>query len=205
MRKRKNNKINRFRNLAILSFLWIIVISLPIQIALAKSQYPLPQAFFILGGDPAREDFVAKLAPWYPSFDIWISSGPNPQKTKQIFTSAGVPEKLLHIDSSASDTVSNFTSLVGEFKKNHLRHLYLVTSDYHMARAIAIGTIILGSEGIAFTPLSVPSHERDESLVAIARDISRALLWFLLRRSPYMFLILAIWWVSAEIIHRLNQ
>lgn len=151
----------------------------------AFKQAPQPQAFFILGGDFRREEVVAELAKWYPSLEIWVSSGPNTQKTKELFQMAGVPPRLLHIDARAIDTVTNFTSLVADFKKKHIQHLYLVTSDYHMPRAIAIGIIVLGSQGIVFTPLSVHSEQPSESWLRILRDIGRAFLWLFTGDTGY--------------------
>lgn len=52
-----------------------------------------------------------------------------------------------------------------------------------MPRAKAIATIILGSQGIAFTPLAVPSSRPQESIIRIIRDIARALLWIFTGRT----------------------
>lgn len=153
------------------------------QLAIAKTQAPRPQAIFTLGGDPIREEFTAQLAQWYPSLDIWISSGPNPKETREIFQSASIPLTRLHIDLRAVDTVTNFTSLVADFKQRHLQHLYLITSDYHMTRAKAIATIILGSQGIVFTPIAVPSARDQESTFQILRDVGRSLFWIVTGRT----------------------
>jgi hypothetical protein len=52
-----------------------------------------------------------------------------------------------------------------------------------MPRSKAIATIILGSEGIAFTPIEVPSSDEGESPLSIARDVSRSILWTLTGRT----------------------
>ena len=49
-----------------------------------------------------------------------------------------------------------------------------------MARSRAIATLVLGSRGIAVTPISVPSTGRQpESKLRIARDCIRSLVWML--------------------------
>ncbi|WP_414542629.1 hypothetical protein [Nostoc sp. CCY0012] len=46
-----------------------------------------------------------------------------------------------------------------------------------MPRAKAIATIILGSQGIAFIPLAVPSNRPQESIIRIIQDVARVFLW----------------------------
>jgi len=92
---------------------------------------------------------------------------------------AGIERDRLHLDYQAVDTVTNFSTLVGPLRARGLRHVYLITSDFHMGRARAIATAIFGSRGIAFTPVKVPSSHPPESLLHIARDFGRALFWTL--------------------------
>lgn len=160
-----------------------LLLIIPMRLAIAYSQAPQPQAIFTLGGDPAREQMTAQLAQWYPSLEIWISSGPNPKETREIFQSASIPLTRVHIDLRAVDTVTNFTSLVADFKQRHLQHLYLITSDYHMPRAKAIATIVLGSQGIGFTPVVVSSARPQESTFQLLRDVGRSLFWIVTGRT----------------------
>ena len=84
----------------------------------------------------------------------------------------------MRLDGRATDTVTNFTTLAEDFVENKIQHIYLITSDYHMSRARAIATIVLGSAGIVVTPLAVPSlGDRSESLIRVVRDCGRSLLW----------------------------
>ncbi|MGD1899018.1 MAG: YdcF family protein, partial [Phormidesmis sp.] len=56
----------------------------------------------------------------------------------------------------------------------------LQTSDYHMRRASEIAQIVLGSRGINFRPVSIPTApppERPETMVREVRDGARSLLW----------------------------
>ncbi len=175
--KQFSRLIKKYWILILASFILSLVLIIPVRLAIAKTQVPQPQAFFILGGEPARENFTAELARWYPSLEIWVSSPPEPEKTYKTFQTTGIFNTRLHIDLRAVDTVTNFTSLVADFQKLHLQHLYLITSDYHMPRAEAIAIVVFGSQGIAFTPISVPSNQSKESIFRILRDIARSLIW----------------------------
>eukprot|EP00850_Spirogloea_muscicola_P008981 SM000049S16752 [mRNA] locus=s49:549705:550607:+ [translate_table: standard] len=95
---------------------------------------------------------------------------------------AGVESPRLTIDDAALDTVTNFTTLVGTFSSRRLSHVYVLTSDYHTARASAVATLVLGSRGIAFTCVSLRSSERAghrEGWLQLWRDQVRATLWLL--------------------------
>ena len=152
-------------------------------LAIASLATPQPQAILTLGGDPEREKFTAEFAQNYPNLDIWVSTGIPPQPATAIFQSAGIPEHRLHLDYRASDTVTNFTTLVTDFKQRRIQHIYLITSDFHMPRAKAIATLVLGSQGIAFTPISIPSNQPRESMLRIVRDTGRSLLWIVSGRT----------------------
>lgn len=161
-----------------LTGLIIILLSIiPVRLAIAYYQAPQPQAILTLGAWIDREQAAAEIASLYPSLEVWVSSGTPPELVKPIFKAAGVSERRLHLDYHAIDTVTNFTTIIPEFQRKSIHHIYLITSDFHMPRAKAIATLILGSQGIAFTPLSVPSNRTQESLLHIIRDIARSLLW----------------------------
>jgi uncharacterized SAM-binding protein YcdF (DUF218 family) len=160
-----------------------------LRLAIAHYQAPFPQAIFVLGGDRAREEFSAQFAQTHPDLPVWISSGILPATTYEIFQAAKIPRDRLHVDCRAVDTVTNFTSLVSEFENRNVKHLYLLTSGFHMPRAKTIATLVLGSRGIAFAPVSAPivpspSHSHSpESWLKTLRDSSRSLLWMLTGRS----------------------
>jgi uncharacterized SAM-binding protein YcdF (DUF218 family) len=182
---RKRWKSNSF---GLVSCAFMLLLSIiPVRLAIAYSQAPSPQAIFILGGGPEREVFTAQFAKHYPSLEIWVSSGTAPEQACAIFRDAGIPPERVHLDRRAVDTVTNFTSLVADFKNLNIQHLYLITSDFHLSRAKAIATLVLGSWGIAFTPVSVPSKEPPESLLHILRDIGRTLVWMITGRTGASF------------------
>jgi uncharacterized SAM-binding protein YcdF (DUF218 family) len=136
-----------------------------------------PQAILVLGGASEREFFAAEFAKEHPNLPIWVSSGSNPEYSEWVFSEAGIPADRLHLDYQAVDTVTNFTTLVREFKSQEINSIYLITSDYHMRRASVIGEIVLGSQGIDFKPVVVASKQSPESLNKAIRDGARAVLW----------------------------
>lgn len=136
-----------------------------------------PEAVLVLGGAAERERFAAEFAKQHPNLPVWVSSGSNPEYAEWIFTEAGIDPNRVHLDYQAVDTVTNFTTLADYFKTRKIRSVYLITSDYHMRRAQVIGEIVLGSRGIAFQPIAVPSERSPEPITKVVRDAARATLW----------------------------
>jgi uncharacterized SAM-binding protein YcdF (DUF218 family) len=165
--------------LAILAIIVMLFLIIPLRLFLAGIYHPLPEAIFTLGGEEAREEHAAKLSLQYPDLDIFVSSGLPENQARSLFSAYGISEQNVYIDSRAYDTVTNFTTMVGLFKKRKIHHVYLVTSDCHMARAEAIATIIFGSHGITFTPVSYPSSRQKESFPHLLFDVCRSILWLL--------------------------
>ena len=95
---------------------------------------------------------------------IWISGGTPRSYAERVFARAGIDRSRLHLDYQAVDTVTNFTTLVDEFQARGINSVLLITSDYHMRRASIIGEIVLGSRGIEFKPVSVPSKRSPEPI-----------------------------------------
>ena len=153
------------------------LITIPIHLTLAYYKSPQPQAILTLGGGSIREKSTAKFAQSHPFLDIWVSTGIPPKQAKEIFRNAGINLERVNLDYRAVDTVTNFTSLVQDFKNLNIHHLYLITSDFHMRRAKAIATFVLGSRGIAFTPVPIPTNQSRETTLHVLRDTGRALIW----------------------------
>lgn len=175
----KSNNRNQHR-LKIKSCLcWLLGLSLVCWISYRqiKTHFDTPQALLVLGGDKNRELFAAKFARKYPKLEIWVSSGSNPEYAEWVFSQAGIDLNRVHLDRQAVDTVTNFTTLVDEFKARGITSIYLVTSDDHMVRSTVIGEIVLGSRGITFKPLSVPSGREAEPWEKSVRDGVRAIVW----------------------------
>lgn len=178
-----------FSKMLLLLTLVLIVVSssffasLPLKMAAAKLSHPNPQAILVLGGSPAREILAADLARSVPRIPIWLSSGQIYPTSRQIFAQANVDWQRVNFDTRAVDTVTNFTSLVADFQAQNISHLYLITSDYHMSRASAIATIVLGSRGIAFTPISVSEPREPEAQYRTVRDTIRSIIWLVTGRT----------------------
>ena len=145
-----------------------------------ESQFVQPQAVLVLGGSTTkleREKFTADFARKHPRLPIWISGGSPPKVTRQVFVKAGIDTKRLHLDYEANNTVENFTTIVDDLKSRGVKSVYLITSDYHMRRARVVGEIVLGSRGIDFKPVPVPSEHSPEPIAKSIRDGVRAILW----------------------------
>ncbi len=136
-----------------------------------------PQAILVLGGAPQREQFAAEFAQQHPNLPIWVSGGSNPEYAEWVFQKAGIDKKRIRLDYEAVDTLTNFTTLVNRLKTKGLTHVYLMTSDYHMRRASWMGNVILGSRGIKFKPIPIPTKFKTEPLQVAIFDGGRALLW----------------------------
>ncbi|NJL62220.1 MAG: YdcF family protein [Methylacidiphilales bacterium] len=173
----------KYLGIAVLGFIIVLISIIPIRIAIASSQAPHPQAILTLGGGTQREVYTAEFAKYYPELDIWVSTGTPEQEARKIFQAAEIASNRLHLDYRARDTVTNFTTLVEDFKKQKIQHLYLITSDFHLPRAKAIATLVLGSRGIIFTPLSIPSDQPQESKFRILRDSGRSIFWIVTGRT----------------------
>jgi uncharacterized SAM-binding protein YcdF (DUF218 family) len=181
-RERTSRQVLKYWQLSSVSLaLLLLMLSIiPLRLARAFEQVPSPQAILTLGGGTGREEVAAQLAQHNPDMEIWVSSGSLlPQEAYRLFQTFGIAKNRLHLDYRASDTVTNFTTLVADFEQRNIRHIYLVTSDFHMPRAMAIATIVLGSRGIAFTAIPVPCDRPKESTLKILRDSGRSLLWIL--------------------------
>lgn len=130
-------------------------------------------------------EFAARFWHTHCHLDIWVSDYAwNLDVNRRIFHSFGVPNQRLHLDGRATDTVTNFTTLLEDFVRQKLQHIYLITSDYHMRRARAIASIVFGSQGIVLTPVEVPSlGDKSETLVRVLRDCGRSMVWILTGRT----------------------
>jgi uncharacterized SAM-binding protein YcdF (DUF218 family) len=171
--------------LVLLTWLTVIPMTIPIRTSLSKFQNIKPQGILVLGGDFNRTIKGVELWKQNRDMNVWVSDFPQSlsEHKREILKSEGNLSKF-KLDGRATDTVTNFTTLVEDFESHQLKHIYLVTSQDHMPRSLAIASIVLGSRGILVTPISVPLKsgdptpwfkEEDESRKQ--RDIFRSLLW----------------------------
>jgi uncharacterized SAM-binding protein YcdF (DUF218 family) len=169
--------LNRASNFKYLFLLSIVATSLCVGFKPAHQITSSPEALLVLGGHEERERYAAQLAQQHPDLPIWISSGSPQAYAQKIFHNAGVESDRLHFDYRASDTVTNFTTLVDELKAQGIDSIYLITSENHMQRAKVIGDIVLRSRGINFQAISVPSKNPPEPIEKTVRDGARAFFW----------------------------
>ncbi|MEO0015376.1 MAG: hypothetical protein RLZZ535_3765 [Cyanobacteriota bacterium] len=171
--------LNRASNFKYLFLLSIVATSLCVGFKPAHQITSNPEALLVLGGHEERERYAAQLAQQHPDLPIWISSGSPQAYAQKIFHNAGVESDRLHFDYRASDTVTNFTTLVDELKAQGIDSVYLITSENHMQRAKVIGDIVLRSRGINFQAISVPSKNPPEPIEKTVRDGARAFFWLI--------------------------
>lgn len=162
-----------------IALILIFIAYFPLRIAMARWHMAKPDAILVLAGDAARFPFSARLAQDHPNMEIWYSVGAAGITEVEKHVKAGLLKNPAHCIGGAVDTVTNFTSIVDHLERADVRHVWLVTSDYHMRRASRIATVVLGSRGIAFTPATVSSSDKPESWWHATRDYMRALGWFL--------------------------
>lgn len=151
-----------------------------------QQQFLDPSVALVLGGAPEREQFAAQFAKDHPHVRIWVSSGSNPEYARWVFDQAEVPNEQWALDYQAVDTVTNFTTLVDKLKDRQIDQVYLITSDYHMRRASTVAQIVLGSQGISFKPIAIPTEvdpENPETIAREVRDGARSLLWVVTGRT----------------------
>ncbi len=167
------------------SLIVVLTALIPVRIAVTFHRVPTPQGIFVLGGAVERMEFAGKFWQSRQDLDIWVSDFDwYLEANRRILKQFDVPDSQLHLDGRATDTVTNFTSLVDDFVADNLHHVYLITSDYHMLRSRVIATVVFGSRGVVVTPVEVVSSgDEDESLVRVVRDFGRCLLWVVSGRT----------------------
>lgn len=152
---------------------------IPLRLAITFKQYPSPQGILILSGELIRIEQAAQFCLKHPDLEVWVSSSARQVRAiDRIFVKAGIAERINYAR-NAVDTLTNFTNMVGKLEARQLRHVYLVTSDYHLTRAKVIAFFVFGSRGIVVTPVATASNRDPESWFKVVRDCLRCLLWLL--------------------------
>lgn len=152
---------------------------IPLRIAVTFKQHPYPQAILILAGELNRIAQGAKFSQSHPNLEIWVTSTFRQTKAiSRILTQAGITDRV-HYESDSVDTVTNFTNMLPKLSDNHIHHVYLVTSDFHLNRSLMIAFFVFGSRGIVVTPVATLSDRQPESWFKLLRDFFRCILWLL--------------------------
>lgn len=146
--------------------------------ALSVREPPQPMCLLVLGGSKRRELLAAS------AMDVSIVLLSSGSTTAEDVVSTFDPERAARttviVDRTATDTVTNFTSVVHALNAAGVRSIAVGTARAHMPRALAIGRVVLGAQGIHIVPLPVDAGEAlNESWLRVLRDAVRALLWVL--------------------------
>jgi len=146
--------------------------------ALSGHEPPQPTCLLVLGGSKRRE-LLAASAIEVPV--VLLSSGSaTADDVLGQFGPARAARTAVIVDRTATDTVTNFTSVVHALNAVGVRSIAVGTARAHMRRALAIGRVVLGAQGIHIVALPVDAGEAlDESWLRVLRDAVRAMLWVL--------------------------
>ena len=137
-----------------------------------------PQRILVLGGDLDRERVGLRLAQQL-ELPLVVSGGSNPEYAQWLVQDAGMDQSRVVLDYRAKDTFTNFTSLVDDLKRDGVKHIYLVTSQDHLPRAMTVGRLVAGSRGIRLTgvPVACQPFCLKEAMGKRLSDGMRALTW----------------------------
>jgi len=111
---------------------------------------------------------------------VWISRGiPKPQLV-ELAKAKYIDWAKIHLDNSAVDTVTNFSSMAPQMYEAGVSRAYVVTNDFHMDRAMVIANVILGAYGIEAVPVELvePDISVTEIFAKCVRDYARSVMWF---------------------------
>jgi uncharacterized SAM-binding protein YcdF (DUF218 family) len=165
----------------LLSAVFTALAYIPVRIAIARHHSPDPEMILMLGGGHDRSEFTARFSQEHLHLKVWLSSAGN--RAPEAFHRAQISTGQVLFDDRAQDTVTNFTTVADDLERLGIRHVYLITSDYHLARSQAIAILVLGSRGITFTAVPVPGNRPTENTAKIFRDVGRSVLWLLTGRT----------------------
>lgn len=129
----------------------------------------MPDAILHLGGDPRRIERTIEEARRHPQAVVVISSE-GPVNAADI-----APERVI-VDDIAYDTVGNFTDTWPIIRRLAARRVYVVTSNWHMPRAMAIATVAYFGRGV--TPIACPWPNGDHQDPGnVLWDVMRTVQW----------------------------
>jgi len=167
------------RNLLALCLLILLIWLALTFFKIHKNKQLDPGIAIVLSGDYDRIHYAVKYAKKNKSIPIWISGTESDLfSLEEILEQAKLPKERFTIKPCAVDTVTNFTCIVNELTQQRFKHILLITSDYHMQRAIFAGNIVLGSRKIAITSQVVSSElNQTEPKWKLTRDSFRAAAW----------------------------
>lgn len=111
-----------------------------------------------LGGDWRRVQRTAIEARRRLSAPVLISGAlPEFDRVADFLMADGMPRERLIFDATAYDTVGNFTTTWPMVRRLGARRVYVVTSHWHMERAMAIAHAAYWGRGV--TAVACPWHD----------------------------------------------
>jgi uncharacterized SAM-binding protein YcdF (DUF218 family) len=170
----------RFCRLLVITIISIWAMAVGWQL-ISATRIPV-DGYLVLGGSIRREMFMAEQAAkqGITNHPILISAGSQDPCIRLLFEQAQASLDNVWLEDCAESTFGNFFFSLPWLKKQGVRHVALVSSGTHLARALWMGRIILGSHGIWVTPIDVPEVGRpgnEETRLKSVLDITRSLLW----------------------------
>jgi hypothetical protein len=115
-----------------------------------------------------------------------ISTEYAPAEIARLFAEAKVPG-LITFHYWAWDTLTNFTLTRKLIRSRGTKHLFVVTDQYHMRRAMVIAKIVYAFTGVTVHAATHKTAEpgRVEPLFQVIKDGARAVVWKLFKLTLY--------------------
>jgi DUF218 domain len=157
---------------------WFTWRFLQLQAAMAEP----PSAIAVIGGGVPREIAAAQLAQKYPDLPVIVLGGSSTACLKQIFTQERkVSWQRVIADYRSTSTLTNLTTLLPYLKLDRPSKVITVTDTGGWTRAKTLGSVILGSHGVAMVPalLDGEGSTRGESTPKIVAEVFLAVGWTL--------------------------
>ena len=134
----------------------------------------------VLGGSINREIYGAKQHLVRPDIPILISGGSAPPCLYLLFEQYQAPFHQVWLEPCAQSTFGNFWYTIPLLKQWGVQKVELVSSGTHYARAVTLGRILLGAQGIwvqgkNIEERGVPGNQ--EYWWKTVGDVSRAMIW----------------------------
>ena len=114
-----------------------------------RANHTAPQCVLVLGGCKERELAAARMfaTAAVPSARMLLLSSGVASLAEMQAAAAPAAVLTVVVDSSAVDTVTNFTTVARSLADAGVTSVACATAHEHCRRALAVGTLVLGAEG----------------------------------------------------------
>jgi hypothetical protein len=164
----------------------LFIIYLGSKIFIGRLQAPEPQ--LILAPSGSNGVFLSQFAQRNPGLDVWVLSGS--ENIQKVFRINQISDSRVYLDCRSTDTVTHYTSIVKDLKDHNIKHVYLVILEQKKDREMLLATLLLGSQGIVYTPIFYPESKRyseADSDFKTLRDLFRSIGWLLTGKTGESF------------------